>query len=502
MCNIHYFFKRISTNNKDNKMNELRNELITDTEKSTCEICMDVFNKSTRAKSECPYCHTNVCRTCFQTYLLSDISDVPRCVNTECGHGWERDFLDSQFTRTFRLTTYKEHREKVLADREKARLPATQEDAIAYKDAVMRSEKLTDSIREIENNINLLQIDLRAKRQELQKTCQTIGLHGRRSQEDVKKSQTVASTFIKPCPATDCRGFLSTAWKCGLCTLWTCPDCHELKGDARDSPHTCDPTKVATVALLEKEAKPCPKCGSLICKINGCDQMWCTQCNTAFNWKTGIIATGPIHNPHYFIWLQNQKETDGTAIGAVVGGGAAGGQCMDNYGVDRAIYNILGRLTRDRMHHIKNTDGSDLPDALYLSEIWRFMREAQDNEMREPDMEERFRELRVQYLCGDIMEDDWKTKLQRLEKDTIFTRSVRQIREVFIGATNDLIRQLISNKRATPLQITEIRNQVQKLVLYCNECYENISKRFGRKVPTIHFIVSVPKAPVGSRTLP
>ena len=97
--------------------------------KPTCCVCFDKFNQTIRAPTTCPHCEIQICRTCFQTYLLNEVADVPRCVNTECDRGWERNFLDSEMTSTFRLKTYKEHREKVLADREKSKLPATQADA-------------------------------------------------------------------------------------------------------------------------------------------------------------------------------------------------------------------------------------------------------------------------------------------------------------------------------------------------------------------------------------
>ena len=79
----------------------------------------------------------------------------------------------------------------------------------------------------------------------------------------VKKT---ARTFLKGCPVADCRGFLSTQWKCGLCETKVCKECHEPTTED----HLCDPDKVKSVALIEKETRPCPKCASLIYKVSGC----------------------------------------------------------------------------------------------------------------------------------------------------------------------------------------------------------------------------------------
>jgi hypothetical protein len=406
---------------------------------------------------------------------LNDISDTPWCVNTDCRRGWERDFLDAQFTRAFRLTTYKDHREKVLADREKARLPSTQDDAANYKIALDIYTKTNAELAELEKeSMRIHQLIQEATTRKLRARL-TYESHGRIRMTNTPVSPVVeAKTFIKPCPATDCKGFLSTAWKCGLCNLWSCPDCHELKGPVRDCEHTCEPDKVASARLISREAKSCPKCGVQICKVDGCDQMYCTICNTGFNWRTGKIADGPVHNPHYFEWLRRQgrEVVPATAL-----------NCEQD--LDRRITQALG----DTGNYLVNYGYRYRPrsrqqadtDENYLLEAWRVMREVQDSERHEPTPEEKFRALRVQYMVGEIKDDAWKIALQRQEKDVNFSRAKAQVRELFANACRDLIRQLLE----PTFNKSDIRRQVKELIDYCNKSYGEITLRFGRKTPEI-----------------
>ena len=76
--------------------------------------------------------------------------------------------------------------------------------------------------------------------------------------------------FIQRCPAENCRGYLSTAYKCGTCAKYTCNECLAVKGDSRDAPHTCNEEAKASASLIRRETKPCPKCGVRIYKIDGC----------------------------------------------------------------------------------------------------------------------------------------------------------------------------------------------------------------------------------------
>lgn len=394
---------------------------------------------------------------------------MPRCVNTDCDRGWERNFLDNEMTSTFRLKTYKEHREKVLADREKSKLPATQADAAEVRAALALKTAADARYNKAAAEYHRIGIELGAAARVQTAISRVIDSYGREHYVDptapaaaaeAPKAKVVTAVFVKPCPAPDCKGFLSTAWKCGLCDQYTCPDCHDLKGALREDPaHRCDPDKVATATLLKAEAKSCPKCGVSICKIEGCDQMWCTQCNTGFSWRTGKVAAGPVHNPHYFDWLRSQGR-DPTANPLQNG-------CAADRDIIRALNGPLWRT----------------PTHCYLAEAWRLMLEAEDTaRVENQGNDEKMRVMRVKFMLGELKEEDWRYALQRSEKNVRFAVAKAQVAQVFAGGAREIISQILTDG----CDKKKVVKQVEDLVKYCNACYGDIENQFNRKIHPIN----------------
>uniref|UniRef100_A0A6C0KZZ6 RING-type domain-containing protein n=1 Tax=viral metagenome TaxID=1070528 RepID=A0A6C0KZZ6_9ZZZZ len=237
-----------------------------------CQICFDPFNGSSRKKCACPYCNVGYCRECVGTWLTT-IVDEPRCPNEQCKKAWSREFLDTIVTKVWRDSVYREYRERLLMDRERAMLPATQPRIEAIHEAKRLEKELVTPMRERRKEILTLMRQLEAETQGIQTQIWDITNRAERLRQGIGFDDSASKSrniFIRRCPAENCRGFLSSAWKCGVCELFSCPDCQEVKGVARDSAHTCDPGALETAKLIAKDTKACPKCGEMITKIDGC----------------------------------------------------------------------------------------------------------------------------------------------------------------------------------------------------------------------------------------
>jgi hypothetical protein len=232
----------------------------------------------------------------------------------QCHKEMQREFLVDNFTLKFVSKDWKEHRERVMLQKERALLPTRQPVA----EMVKRKNDLAKECNTILEQINALRAHHYTQMTEKTRLEYRIrvGLAADAALPSVKQREHAA--FVRPCPNTEenCRGFLSTQWKCNLCDMWTCKDCHEMKGLAQDTPHECNPDNLASAKLIDADTRGCPKCGARVYKISGCNQMFCTACNDcAFDWVTGRVET-VIHNPHYY---EFQRQLNGGQAPRVMG---------------------------------------------------------------------------------------------------------------------------------------------------------------------------------------
>lgn len=436
---------------------------------NTCNICCDDYNKSTRSKVCCPYCDFDVCRTCCETYILSE--STPKCMKPDCAKEWSRKFLRENFTNTFLTSKYKEHLEDILFDQEKALMPATQH----IVEEKIRKRNIKKQILEID----VLILDLERQKRTLERSL----LYGDAGATSASKEEK--HHFVRQCPANGCRGFLSTQWKCGICEQWTCPDCHELKGMNRDCEHTCDPNNVETAKMLSKDSKPCPKCQSLIFKISGCDQMWCTQCHTAFSWKTGKLEKN-IHNPHYYEW---QRKNGGGAAPRNPGDIECGRELThhtdDSLKTAARRHPSLCKTTNEEFRDWRNNKQTRIRNEYNnkIHDICNIIRNAIHNRHAElpnfqTDYVEKNQDLRVKYLENDLGEEEFKIMIQRNDKKNRKNTEVAQVLQLCNTALTDIIYRIIDHlQKCEPdkFNLDTFMGEITEIMNYCNNIFKDIA---------------------------
>jgi len=254
-----------------------------------CEICVEQLNKSNHAPSVCNFCNLTACKQCIRTFLGSSASE-PKCM--KCNTGWDNEFVLQAVNKTYYHSELKDKKKDKMVEFEKGRIPATQEEAKRF----LLKEKSAKDIASVQQENDKLQMLINENNQRIRKIRNKL-------REDLGQAVAEKKEFVMQCQVENCKGFLSTGYKCELCDAKTCPKCIEVIEDE----HECKPDSIASAEMIKKDTKPCPKCSIRVYKIDGCNQMWCVQCNTPWDWVSGKIVNGTIHNPHYYQFLQKQN---------------------------------------------------------------------------------------------------------------------------------------------------------------------------------------------------
>ena len=434
------------------------------TTKRSCNICAEYYNKVNRKEVKCCACDFEACRDCIKKYMLGS-KEEPSCMS--CKVAWDRNFLLEQLGKTFMTRDYRDYREDLLVEREMGFLQATQ----PHVEREIRMEQLKEEIA-----------ILRKKLPKLEKELKELKEGGDHLLERKK--------FVRKCPNGDCHGFLSSALKCGLCNCWVCSDCREVKGFSNEEKdaHKCNKDTIESVKLLEKDSKPCPKCTSLIFKIEGCDQMFCVECHTAFSWNTLKIESGVIHNPHFF---EYQRMTNG----GVAPRNPLEIQCgreLDNVFVASLIDKIIPLPKNWRRREIHGVVtyynhenhrcySTDIKDEVFLNiiETCRQVIHVRFVELPRFATEGRLysnMQLRIDYMRNKITKDGMKKILQKREKDNIKKAELSNVLGMYVACMTDLFYRLYDEN-----ELLKIKKEMNVLKKYVNDCLEKISKTYSCK---------------------
>ena len=399
--------------------------------KMSCSICVEKFNEKTKKPLACYFCKIEVCISCLKKCALTWAS-APKCAG--CNKAFTTDQLDSMFSRGFRRGPLRIQAIQNLQEQETSLLP----DTMHILEQRIKQNTYIQCINEIQsvlaifssqplNDFPITQIV------SIQERLRKTGIQDLRS---TKKRREMTERSVK-CPKDTCLGYI-TKGPCILCGTEVCTQCNATLADEDfKKSHVCSEDDIKTWTVIKETSKACPKCGTHIQKVSGCNQMWCTAtgCNTAFDWATTKIINGPIHNPHYHDWLRLGNPGLNTAN--------ANFQCE---GPRDIITNIRIR----EMYDIYNTYFSKSDSAGKYDEMCQWLRslpEAVDPYYgpRAQDAEygpQTYENLRIQYLEKSISKSQWASRLSHKETLRIKALKLLSIHTMFQTACADVFLKL------------------------------------------------------------
>jgi hypothetical protein len=507
---------------KEPKVKEPKVPKKVEEEPEQCPCCIENYTPILRKKAVCKYCKADSCSKCIERYLLQGINDA-HCMN--CRVNYNDETLREICTMTYIQQVYFKHRQQVLLSREKANLPGLQDAALEERDKREREVKVAEMRIELTNMEDTLskkkdryydvyndyysKLSLKSDVTELKKQLQEINTDmDKYTQEienfklkiyDTRYPPRIDATgnkleadkeerkkFIRRCARENCQGYLSSAWKCGLCEYYTCNKCFVPKTKKHDDPHECKQEDVDTAELIKKDSKPCPNCGEFIMKSSGCSQMWCISCKTPWDWNTGKIEHGGmIHNPHYYEWMRRNGNADAIRNPADVPCG--------------------GYPNAWELRRIPRTVNKDLSSKFY--EFHRICQEIQDISQRT------YRShidntttstINVRFLLNDYNEEHWGQLLAKNERKRKRDREVQEIFGAFRMVAVELLNRIQnyvkpgavtpSNRPVTIAEMLPIESEpllqqfsieVDGLLTMINDALKQVSIGYHYVVPNI-----------------
>lgn len=248
-----------------------------------CIICDFKYTAIHRKPIECDNCNFTCCLKCFKTYI-SNKETAFKCMS--CKNIFDISFLEIHLTKNYMSKNIKNIQEELLFDIENKYLIGTQRE-LDLKEKHKEIFSIIDEHKKVLNGIN----------NDLEFAIQESLIF-----ELEQKIKDLSFNYIKKCSQSNCNGMLSEEniknnnYLCTICDSINCKECEVI---ITNNKHKCDKNVLKNLKTLKEETKACPTCLSRIYKSEGCNQMYCTKCFTTFDWNTGEIDTGKIHNPHY-----------------------------------------------------------------------------------------------------------------------------------------------------------------------------------------------------------
>jgi len=475
-----------------------------------CSICVEEMTKNDVI--ECKMCKNSSCKNCFKRFIL-DHELESKCMH--CKVKISREFIIRMLDVTWLKNDYREFRQKHLFNVEKSKFPETNPAARAYmtaKEIITRLpfDPVTGEYKGNIHNFNKYANQFNT----FNDATLCIIDYGRGFEEHdfesgLKNKPKSIKKTIK-CPFSNCAGIIPLTGDdeliCAMCYGTVCSKCQE---QTNQSKHMCNEDTVKTINDLRENTRSCPVCSALIFKIEGCDQMFCTQCHTTFSWNTARIERGFQHNPHYLDWVREQRmkriaagELDliNAADAAGGGGGAVAAaaneipqSCLEYITYEKLITCFTYEIWKESFEARKRIPKiANLYDGLPSKEFYCLaIRNLHSNilEVRStagnhanmvvPDNHS----LRVRFLTNNIEETEFKDEIEKREYEWHENITKFYIYDMVFRSTGDIFDNMLHRKNTGKYKdlYHNIFIELLNILEYGNDCLEEHDRVYNSK---------------------
>ena len=254
--------------------------------------------------------------------------------------------------------------------------------------------------------------------------------------------------------------------------------------------------------------------------VKNCDQMWCVDCKTAWNWSTGDIVTGHIHNPEYFRYMRER------GLQIPQNPNREHNYNNRNYGcVDREIFDMrfnllfrergvrnvglenfnIGKYTVSHLHtfcdnlfrhldnfRIQNGRKSENRGLNGLQELGIYYREVHEFDT--------YKVKRISYIMKNITEEEFKSGLIKGHREMEYKNMIYLLCETLTMVIEDTLRKVQEFLVTTAMPAIrplsgeyfskEVFDELLNYMDYFNNESKKISELFGYRK---HFQVTIDK---------
>jgi hypothetical protein len=393
-----------------------------------CAVCCNVAPVTHKCR-----CDFTICRECARRFACESAPGCPACQLA-----WNMSEKCRLLGVTFFSTTFRASRQEKLYLHESQYFEAT----LPLVERERTRRRLRHRLREVQDGLRSNDHTLLGEYRDI-----TRQLWALQSAPPAQPKSAVVR-------CANCAALVDQrTGACAHCGDATCLRC----GERTDGAHVCNPEVLASVEAIQRDARPCPRCGAPSVRTEGCPVMWCACCHVFWHWDSRQIIAGRVpHNPDHRAWISSggtmQRE-----MGDVPCGGVPEGEVLH-----QALLRTVAHTQSLAVMEVLTAT-----EAVLRGQVLRY---------RNTETED-YETMRIRHLIGDLSRKRYAQMLERSERIQEYRRDVGAVLAAYVLASTDVLQRFAYS------DAPHVLGELRKMRDLTNEAFHGVSAIHKRRAP-------------------